>query len=245
MPRPTVDILLAAWERGKAEPQPIGRTLALLGIACADLSPSAMTELSIGARDTLLASLREELFGGKVDALAVCPGCKQRVGLSFQLSDICAHEDPQSSGLLAVSWGQYEVEFRLPNSRDLLALNGQDDLESKRKRLLERIVLQAQTMGRPVAATDLPEEMIAIMESEIEGADRGAEVSLKLRCESCGHEWIALFDIAAFLWQELDASVVRLLWDVHTLARAYAWSESDILAMTPFRRNAYLEMLSP
>jgi hypothetical protein len=202
-----------------------------------------MTELSIGARDTLLAKLREELFGGEVDALAVCPGCKERVELSFRLSDIRSSGTPESTGRLAVSWGEYEVEFRLPNSRDLAALSGPDDLPSKRKRLLERILLQARMSGQPVAAGDLPEELIAAMESEMEAADHGAEVHLNLRCQSCGCEWSALFDVGPFLWQELDAWVVRLLWEVHTLARAYSWSESDILGMTPFRRHAYLEML--
>lgn len=243
MRRPIVDTLLGAWERGRAEPQLIGRTLALLSIAGADHSQVSQIELSIGARDLLLASLREELFGGKVDALALCPGCWERVALSFRLSDVRAHEPRASNGPLALSLPPYEVEFRHPTSGDLLAVSGDDDLQSKRERLLDRLVLRAEMHGQPVAAGELPGELIAAMESEMEAQDEGAEVNLRVRCESCGHEWQALFDIGSFLWREVDAWAVRLLWEVHTLARAYAWREGDILAMTPFRRHAYLEMV--
>ena len=37
----------------------------------------------------------------------------------------------------------------------------------------------------------------------------------------------------------------RMLLDIHALARAYGWSESDILALPPRRRQAYLELVAP
>jgi hypothetical protein len=52
------------------------------------------------------------------------------------------------------------------------------------------------------------------------------------------------FDIAAYLWQEVDARARRALRDTHTLARAYGWREADILAMSDFRRQQYLEMVA-
>jgi hypothetical protein len=40
------------------------------------------------------------------------------------------------------------------------------------------------------------------------------------------------------------ARAQRLLMEVHLLARAYSWRESDILAMSPARRNAYLQQVA-
>jgi hypothetical protein len=73
-------------------------------------------------------------------------------------------------------------------------------------------------------------------------ADPQADVQLDLSCPACRHRWLAVFDIVSFLWSEIDASARRTLQDVHRLATAYGWREPDILALTPWRRQVYLEM---
>lgn len=221
----------------------IGRTLALLDVASPDVDQVSLAELGIGERDALLLRLRQELFGSHICALAVCAGCEERVELSFDLSEVCISAPREVKDRLTVSLEQYQVEFRLPTSRDLLVLSEPEDMERKRKRLLERIVLRAECSGRSIAAQDLPKELVAVMESEMQAADPRAEVTLKLCCQACGHEWSELFDVGSFLWKEVDAWALRLLREVHLLARAYGWREADILAMTPWRRHAYLEMV--
>ena len=244
MPRPSTEVLLSAWERGRAEPLLIGRILALLGAVCPDFAPSALAQLSVGERDALLMQLHEELFGGHVGALAICSGCEERVELSFDLSEMRTPGPPEPNRRLTVSWKQYRVEFRLPTSSDLLLVSEPEDVENKLKQLLERIVFRAEHAGRLIAAQELPEELISAMESEMQAADPQGEVNLRLCCQSCGHEWSVLFDVGSFLWKEVDAWAIRLLREVHLLARAYGWREADILAMTPWRRHSYLEMVS-
>ena len=73
--------------------------------------------------------------------------------------------------------------------------------------------------------------------------DPQADLEVNLTCPACGHRWAALVDVAAFLWTELKAQARRLLREVHTLALAYGWRESDILAMSSRRRQAYLDMV--
>ena len=62
-------------------------------------------------------------------------------------------------------------------------------------------------------------------------------------CPACGHAWSATLDIVAYLWDELDDWAQDLLAEVHVPARHYAWSERDILALTPVRRRFYLDLL--
>ncbi len=50
-----------------------------------------------------------------------------------------------------------------------------------------------------------------------------------------------IFDTGAFLWLEISQTARRLLDDVHQLAWAYGWPESEILAMGQRRRQAYLD----
>jgi hypothetical protein len=53
-----------------------------------------------------------------------------------------------------------------------------------------------------------------------------------------------VFDTATYLLQELDARAARLLEEVHALAFHYHWSEREILAMAPTRRERYLSLLA-
>jgi hypothetical protein len=244
VPGRSTQALLAAWEQGLAEPQAIGRTMALLGAAYPDVAPLFLAQLSIGERDDVLLQLQEEVFGGHVGALVDCPKCSERLELSFELAEVRVASPGGVNAALTASHEQYQVEFRLPNSRDLLALMGPEDLEKKRVRLLERIILRAQCVGSSIGAQELPEDLISAMEAEMQAADPQAEIILRSCCQSCGHEWNALFDPGAFLWKQVDAWAIRVLEEVHLLATAYGWGEADILAMTPWRRHAYLEMLS-
>ena len=46
-------------------------------------------------------------------------------------------------------------------------------------------------------------------------------------------------DIRAVLWAEVEAWANELLHDVHALASAYGWSESDVVRLSPWRREWY------
>ena len=49
-------------------------------------------------------------------------------------------------------------------------------------------------------------------------AHDGIDVEPGAACDACGHEWVAPFDIGAFLVREVDAWAERLLREVHVLA---------------------------
>ena len=83
-----------------------------------------------------------------------------------------------------------------------------------------------------------------MLESRMAQADPQANIQLALGCPACGHSWLALFDIVGFFWREIDTWARRVLRDIHTLALAYGWSEAEILALSPWRRQFYLEMVS-
>jgi len=74
--------------------------------------------------------------------------------------------------------------------------------------------------------------------------DPQADVRLDLTCTACGHHWESIFDIATYFWREIDDWAQRMLRDVHILAMAYSWSEADILSMSAWRRQAYLQMVT-
>jgi hypothetical protein len=77
----------------------------------------------------------------------------------------------------------------------------------------------------------------------MEALDPQADIRIALTCPQCGHGWNAQFDISGYLWTEIDQWAHQTLNAVHRLARAYGWSERDILELSPVRRQLYLGLI--
>jgi hypothetical protein len=240
----TPDALLRTWELGMADPRPGARSRALLGAACPDRSESECGALSVGERDARLLALRERLFGSQFAGWVACPRCRHELELRFAAADVRSGLDVASRPVLTRSFGGYLVRFKAPSVDDIDYIDPSEDAEQQHARLLERIVVEASRSGQPCAGRDLPEDVVAAIESTLEESDVEVATELGVTCEACGHQWSAPFDIASYLWKELERWAVRLLWEVHALARAYAWKESDLILMSPWRRQRYLEMLA-
>jgi hypothetical protein len=239
--------LLSVWERGLAQPA-AQRVLTLLAAACPDTAPDALAKLSIGQRDARLLTLREWTFGPRLASLTTCPGCGERLELTFNVTDIRLPSPSQGEGgegvePLSLSVADYEVRFRLPNSLDLAAIAGHEDVAPTRHLLLDRCLLAAHQDGEETALDQLPDDVIDAVVERMAQTDSQADVQLALSCPACGHQWQAAFDIVSFFWSEINAWAYRTLREVHALARAYGWREDDILAMSPWRRQFYLGMV--
>jgi len=236
----TAQELLDAWERGLSEP-PVQRALALLAAACPETTPTELARESVGRRDGRLLALREQTFGPRLVSLAACPACGERLETAFDVADVRVEETDGRQKPLSLAVAGRELTFRLPNSLDLAALAACEDLGDARRRLLGRCLLPAP--GETVAVEQLPEEALQAVADRMAAADPQGDVELALTCPACGHAWPAAFDIASFFWTEVDAWARVLLHEIHALASAYGWRETDILALTPWRRRAYLELI--
>jgi hypothetical protein len=240
MRAPSAAELLAAWERALSQP-PLTRSLALLSAATSE-EQERLALLGVGERDARLLSLRELTFGPRLVSIADCPGCGERLEMSFEVAELRVAPSPAQE-TYALSRDGHEVLFRLPNTLDLAALAPGADAAAARRQLLERCLLSARRGDEEVAAADLPPEVLEAVAERMGEADPQGDVQLALACAACGHGWQESFDIGQFLWAEVHAWATRVLGEVHKLARAYGWRESDILALSPVRRQFYLDMI--
>lgn len=235
--------LVIAWESARGRP-PVQRALALLAAAHPELDRDALSHLTIGERDAWLLCLREELFGLRIDCVTACPECPAQSSFSLSTTDLlAAMPGERIHSEYALTADGTHVRFRLPEAGDLEALASCRDPDHAERELLSRIVLGATTDAGALSPSELPASVRDALEREITAADPLAEIQIDLDCPSCGNAWRAELDVAAILLSELSSHALRLLRDVHSLARHYHWAEADILAMTPARRLAYLEML--
>jgi len=227
--------LLAIWEQGRAR-QPIDRALLLFAAACPELPADRLADLPLGQRNAALLRLRQSTFGPEVRVYVDCPECTARMEMAMQTDMFL----PPAGKETAI--GELDTDgfrFRLPTSRDLAALRHNANEESAALQLLERCCVARPDDASPSSFQGLLEKI----EAGLESLDPCADITLFLTCVTCEHAWATRFDIAAVLWDEVDARAGALLGSVHTLARAYGWSEREILALGEQRRSAYLDMV--
>lgn len=240
--------LLNVWDTGW-DKSPAERALALLVAACPDETSNALAHLSVGERDSRLLTLREYTFGPQLNALTACPNCGERLELALQVSDLRPDTPGAEGGRTAneplrVKIESYVVSFRLPDSTDLLAASKASDTDQARQVLLDRCLVSIEHDGGAVSVDQLPPNVLQDIVERMAQADPQADVQLSLSCPTCYHQWQETFDIVAFFWAEIDAWARRMLREVHMLAQAYGWRELDILALSPRRRQYYLDLVS-
>jgi hypothetical protein len=228
--------LLDVWERMAGIGRP-WREIALLAEASGEAAERLAT-LTVGERDRLILGLRQQLLGDRFDCETLCPACDTHLELTLDSSQLLLPRPLPTGAELPLDEGQYLATCRLPNSADLAACN---DQAHPADALLALCVHVVDRSGAVIDARQLPKPMRDRVDEHISALDPQAEILLDLRCPGCGHGWQAAFDPAAFLLQEIDAYARQVLDDVHQLARAYGWSERDILAMRPSRRRCYLD----
>jgi hypothetical protein len=236
----SVERLLQVWEDAQGA-HPIELALGLLEVAWPRHEPASWARLPIGARDARLLELHEAWFDAGFQATADCEACGTRLESDFPASAIRV-EPPAQAPLHTLSHGADTIGFRLPNSEDILEVAAIADPQSAQDALLRRCV-NGWGAGDASAPARIPADLGARLDAEMARLDPGADLRIRLRCPSCGHEQVTLFDIVAYLREELDEWAQRLLADVHVLARAYGWPERDILALSAVRRRHYIDMV--
>jgi hypothetical protein len=248
----TSEGLLDAWERGLGRP-PQQQALVLLTAACPELPVEAIPRLSIGQRDRRLLRLRESLFGPYLNNTAICPSCGERIEWQNHIADFTdsaapQEQTPESTGTEhTLDCGGYSVRFRLPDSRDIATavadVADSGDIATAEQRLLSHCVLAVDHGGESTDSEQLPASVLEALSAELGRLDPLAEIRIRLECADCSHRWDALFDIASFLWNEVNDWAQQMLRCVSALAAGYHWSEQEILELSPVRRQLYLEML--
>lgn len=236
--------LLDVWERNLGA-TPVQHALGLLASAHADIPEDVLGDLSIGRRDAELLKLRESLFGPEMAAVVNCPDCNERLEATFLTTDMQSKLLPEGQPeTLALSIAGYAIEFRLPTSQDAAIAAEKKDPISGGDAILRRCLLSVKRAGQPIQPEELPTEVAESVVHRIEEADPLADVQVSIVCPHCGHQWQSAFDIVSFLWSEIDAWAQQTLSDVHVLASSYGWNEPEILAMSPARRQFYLQAVS-
>lgn len=233
--------VLRLWEMGLAR-HPVDRALDILAAVFPGEGQNRLAAVSVGRRDGILMDAREANFGPQVSGVVECPECGETLEWTLDLRTVrSAGEGTSGETEARFAADGYELLYRLPDSTDLAAVVLAGEVGGGRAALIERCVIEARRRDERVEPGSLPEPVVIGLAAEMEARDPNAETLLDFQCPACGLRWRALFDVVEFLWTGIRARATRLLEEVSILARAYGWSEGDILDMGAARRRFYLE----
>jgi hypothetical protein len=233
--------LVEVWEEGFQQ-HPLERPLTLLGRARPELGPGELAIRPLGQLNAALLHLYHETFGSKLEGTADCPACSTRLEFRAETESLLGPVSGTPRESVVVEEAATRIEARLPTLADLAAAAACEEMEAARRTIITRCVHRVTRAGEPLEPADLPAAVLDRVAQELAMADPGAEILFQLNCGQCGHAWSLALDPAEFIWTHLNATVRRLLLEVHTLASAYGWSETEVLRLGPVRRMAYLEM---
>ena len=238
--------VLALWDAGQTR-HPIDRALLALALAMPEEAPDELADRPVGWREVNLLALRNATFGSALDGYAPCPACGSL--MEFGLDGAALLQSlpaPARDAQIVLD----DEAWRLPNSRDQAMILDAPDPETAVEWLVDRCRIDdSQTSDIPTVnrkkspKSKCSPARIVEIESRMEVLDPAADIRLGMRCTDCGHAWDTALDIGNCFWDELGARARQLLEAVHRLASAYGWRESEILALSPARRAAYLNMI--
>jgi hypothetical protein len=227
--------LLALWETGRSL-EPLDRGVLAACAVSPELGNAA--DWPLGERNRALARLHCAAFGGVLRGWTKCLECEEKLEFAFDGHSVAEAESEvpeaeQSRQMVTVG----KWLFRLPTSRDLAIASAVKNEQEAMRRLLNSCCADAE----PV--TEWSDEEVEVIETRLAEADPMADILLHFDCPSCSASFDESLDLGEFVWAEIERQANRILRDVHVLASAYGWSEGEILALSPARRSAYLEMV--
>jgi hypothetical protein len=205
--------LLSAWEAAAGLP------LAARGATVA----GAALDLPIADAAARELQAYAEAFGATADCVVECEACGQELDVTVPLAEL-----DTAGGAEATVAG---LTVRAPTTRDLLEARDADDL-------VARCVTDG---GAPVDPAELGELRDAV-DAAAEQLAGAAAIVVRTECPACGAGVSAPLDPALLLWDRVAAAVPIALGEIAELALAFGWSEQQVLALTPLRRRAYLEL---
>ena len=217
---------------------PVLWSLDYISASYPELLIADIQSLPVGTHAALVMKARAENFGSKITAINPCNGCDETVEINCSAEQIgldgrALELRPADSLKKSVKVGKKNYVVRALSSADLLeAEKRYHDEALARKMLINR--------AAPDAMAENSKDQKAV-EQALEELDPGADIWLTFECPSCTEQQSIAFDSVQYVMREVRHYTRQLLREVALLARAYHWSERDIMGMPGSRRSFYLQ----
>jgi hypothetical protein len=197
---------------------------------------------TLDRRRRALAAVAAGTFGDTVAWQTRCTAsaCRQPMELELPLAPFLSDVAQEPAFECSRQTGDRLI-VRLPTGHDQRAWRSlavrPDELP-----LAMATSLVAAVNGRPPeAGWQLPADWLDDVETQLAARDSGTVTTVTPKCPTCGAHCTMDLDVESILLELFAREQRQAMDDVHRLARAYHWSEADVLGIPPRRRAAYLQ----
>lgn len=237
------EALLAELGQSATPAELIQAVLARLVVRIGDRTPPTAEEilhLTIGDRERLLLSLAAALLGRHVDLVTRCHGCRETLEVPVDLAELVtsAPGDDLAAARITSDAGIWTARLRPPTGTDLAAALAAAPDASSRALICACIVTIEGPDGSAATADDLPQDCEKAVAAALAELDPLADCTVTMACPGCSADITASIDGLTLLRTALGGD--DLYAHVYRMARAYHWSEADILSLPVSRRRRYL-----
>jgi hypothetical protein len=219
---------------------PLDQGLLAIQAAFPETTSESAADWPLGRRNRALAELHCCYFGRALEGWTTCPQCGEKLEFKMDGRALTAQAQPLQGEPIVVRG----KTFRLPTSRDLALVAQERDALEGRDTAAVRLLRACRVDVGEEFEHPWSEEELEEAGEKMAAADPLAEIVLNFQCPVCEGTCQESLDLPTFLWAELEWLARRLAREVHALASAYGWSESEILALSDARRRLYIEMVS-
>lgn len=233
MGSPSAAQLIALWDGSPA----VSAHRRLEPLLAAMEPGAALGRDTLGVRNRRLLALHRSLSDAPLDARLRCAACGTDNEFAVPAASILDCRAPDPAARAVVRSGRRRLTFRLPLMADIEAAPGPAAEDA-----LAHIVARCRIGGKPGERVCAP--VLARLAARFESLDPAARIVVALRCAECRGALRATIDIAEFVAADVERIVDRLLREIDVIARAYGWTEHDILALPAARRRRYVAMIA-
>ncbi|KXU84623.1 hypothetical protein CR51_41480 [Caballeronia megalochromosomata] len=221
-------ILLSAWETASA--QLPGLRAGALVAALHDADAAAF---DIGMREREALRVCAAIAGDMLDAEACCARCGERMDIALPLAALDATPDTRDE----IEHDGWRIGLRVPHAQDVTFALESEDSETA---LFARCVRFASQNGCAMSPDAIPPALRERCEAQLDRLAPLANLALAVACPECGHADTVAFDAGEFAVERIGHWAEDELEAVARLCTLYPWSEAQVLAMSPWRRQFYL-----
>jgi hypothetical protein len=204
-------------------------------------------ELTISKR---IEALLKIVYAKNGDDLAVQFGCsnakcRQPLEITFSIEELCSLQHKTNEGHHQnIRLNTYNLKIRLPTGRDQLTWlkHTFPDEDTAIRSLIGTLITNTDPLEVNIAER-LTEEEIEMINESMEEFDPLVYFHVLSTCPYCGNEDSYEFNLEEIALSKLYKTQLTLYQIIHRLAVSYNWSESQILAIPPWRRSYYLAQI--
>jgi hypothetical protein len=211
------------------------------------IAPDLFAHIEVGKRTEALLALAALSGKPLIDIHLRCANsaCREPMEVELSMDELRElQRAAEQGGRPAAAIGGERILFRRPTGKDQAAWRRHryPDEESAVRAVAETLVVEEFRLEfRRLAARD-PAWADAVDRAMQEG-DPLVDFRMRVICPVCGEQASYTVDLIDHVIERLRGIQQNLAGVVHRLASRYHWSEAEIFAVAPWRRERYLALI--